>query len=120
MRERVYRPGRGPRKHKGVGFGASQAARTAKSQVYNGVLQWKLRWSLVSLVFFHCQWVQEGRMDMSERVYRLGRGPRQHKCVGFRVSQAARTDKSQVNNGVLRWKLRWSLVSLVFFHCQWR
>ncbi|EJK46145.1 hypothetical protein THAOC_35203 [Thalassiosira oceanica] len=35
MRERVYRPGRGPRQqHKGVGFGESQASRTtAKSQV---------------------------------------------------------------------------------------
>ena len=38
---------------------------------------------------------------MSERVYRLGRGPRQHKGVGFGVSQAARTAKSQVNIGVL-------------------
>ncbi|EJK50463.1 hypothetical protein THAOC_30563, partial [Thalassiosira oceanica] len=32
MRERVYRPGRGPRQHNGVGFGVSQATRTAKSQ----------------------------------------------------------------------------------------
>ena len=51
MRERVYRPGRGPRQHIGVKFGVSQAARTAKSQVNNRVLQWKLRWSLVPLVF---------------------------------------------------------------------
>ncbi|EJK64486.1 hypothetical protein THAOC_14773 [Thalassiosira oceanica] len=73
MRERVYRPGRGPRQHKGVGFGVSQAARTrtAKSQ--------------------------EGWTDMRERVYRPGRGPRQHKGVGFGVSQAARMAKSQVN-----------------------
>ncbi|EJK63257.1 hypothetical protein THAOC_16100 [Thalassiosira oceanica] len=67
MRERVYRPGRGPRQHNGVGFGVSQAARTAKSQ--------------------------EGWTDMRERVYRPGRGPRQHKGVGFGVSQAARTAK---------------------------
>ncbi|EJK67261.1 hypothetical protein THAOC_11733, partial [Thalassiosira oceanica] len=36
MRERVYRPGRGPRQRKGVGFWVSQAARTAKSQVNTG------------------------------------------------------------------------------------
>ena len=33
MSEQVYRPGRGPRHHKGVGFGVSQAARMAKAQV---------------------------------------------------------------------------------------
>ena len=43
MSERVYIPGRGPRQHEGVGFGVSQLARTAKSQVNIGVLQWKLR-----------------------------------------------------------------------------
>ena len=42
---------------------------------------------------------------MRERVYRLGRGPRQHIGVEFGVSQAARTAKSQVNNGVLRWEV---------------
>ncbi len=58
MREQVYRPGRGPKQHIGVEFGVSQAARTAKSQVNNGVLRWMLRWSMVSLVvLFHCQWV---------------------------------------------------------------
>ena len=102
-----------------VGFGVSQAARTAKSLVNNWVLQWKLRWSLMSLVFFHCQWVQAGRMDMTERVYRPGRGPRQHICVEFGVCQAARMAESEVDNGVLRWKLRWSMVPLVFFHYQW-
>ena len=40
MRERVYKPGRGPRQHNSVGFGVSQAARTAKSQVNIGVLLW--------------------------------------------------------------------------------
>ncbi|EJK64908.1 hypothetical protein THAOC_14304, partial [Thalassiosira oceanica] len=50
----------------------------------------------------------EGRTDMSEQVYRPGRGPRQHKGAVFGVSQqAARTAKSQVNIGVLRKKLRW-------------
>ena len=76
MRERVYRLGRGPRQHQGVEFGVSQAARTAKSQVNKGVLLWKLRYSKVPLVFSHCHRVQEGRMDMSERVYKLGRGLR--------------------------------------------
>ena len=33
---------------------------------------------------------------MSEQVYRLGRGPRHHKPVRFRVSQAARTLRFQL------------------------
>ena len=57
MREQVYRPERGPRQHIGVEFEVSQAARTAKSQVNNGVLRWMLGRSMVPLVFFHCQWV---------------------------------------------------------------
>ena len=32
MSERVYRPVRGPRQHKGVGFGVCQLARTDKSR----------------------------------------------------------------------------------------
>ena len=56
---------------------------------------------------------------MSERLYKPGRGPRQHKGTNVldlgSVSQAKRTAKSQVNDGVLRWKLRWSLVLIVFF-----
>ena len=38
---------------------------------------------------------------MSERVYGLGRGPWQHKRVGFGVSQAAGSPRFQLNNGVL-------------------
>ena len=38
MRERVYRPTRGPRQQMGVKFEVSQAARTAKSQANKGVL----------------------------------------------------------------------------------
>ena len=70
-------------------------------------------------VFLHCLWALEGWTDMRERVYRSGRGPRQHKGVGFGVSQAARTAKSQVNIGVLRKKSRWPLVFMVFLHCIW-
>ena len=38
---------------------------------------------------------------MRERGFKPTRGPRQHICVEFGVSLAARTAKSQVNNGVL-------------------
>ena len=55
MRERDYRPGRGPRQHIGGEFGVSQAARMAKSQVNNGVLRWMLGQNMVLMVSFHCQ-----------------------------------------------------------------
>ena len=40
-------------------FGVSQAARTAKSQVNNGVLRWKIRWPYIKprLFSFSCLWV---------------------------------------------------------------
>ena len=81
MSERVCRPGRGPRKHKGVGFGVSQAARTAKSQVNIEVVRWKLGWRLVLMVFPHCLWVWKGKKDVSEQGYRPERGPWLHKHV---------------------------------------
>ena len=81
--EQVYRLGRGPRHHKPVGFGVSQAGRSARFQTDIGKLQWKLRWRLVFMVFFHCLWVWKGRTDVSEQVCRLGRGPRHHNPVGF-------------------------------------
>ena len=37
---------------------------------------------------------------MSEQVYRLGRGPKHNKPVRFGVSQAARTLRFQLNDGV--------------------
>ena len=46
-------------------------------------------------------------MDVSEQDYRLRRGPRQHKRIGFGVDQAARLLRFQPNNGVLRRKMRW-------------
>ena len=119
MSEQVYRPARGSRHHKPVGFGVSQAARTARFQLNDGVLRWKLRWRLVLMVFFHCLWVWKGRTDVSEPVYRPARGPRHHYRVGFGVSQAARLTRFQMDNGVLRWKLGWRLVLMVFFHCLW-
>ena len=53
-------------------------------------------------VRFHCLWVLKGRTDVSERVYSLGRGPWEHKRVGFEVSQAARSPRFQTDDGVLR------------------
>ena len=46
----------------------------------------------MSMVFFHTLStgvIEKVRTDESERGYRLGRGPWQHKRVGFGVSQAA-------------------------------
>ena len=94
--ERVYRLGRGPIwHHKRVGFGVvSQAAsaRLPKLHPNDGVLRWEMRWQCVFMVFSNCLWVEKGRTDVSERVYRLGRGPTwHHKRVRFGVvSQAAR------------------------------
>ena len=51
---------------------------------------------------------------MSERVCGLGRGPWQHKRVGFGVSQAARSASFQPNNWVLRQEMRWPFVFVVF------
>ena len=56
----------------------------------------------VFVVVFHCLWVGKRRTDVSEQVYRLGRGPRHHKPFGFGVSQAARTARFQTDIGVLR------------------
>ena len=56
---------------------------------------------------------------MSERVYRLGRGPWQHNMLGFGVSQAARSPRFQPNDGVLRQEMRWPHVFMVVFHCLW-
>ena len=35
------------------------------------------------------------------------------------VSQAARSPRFQPNDGVMRQKLRWPLVLMVFVHCLW-
>ena len=94
-----------------------QAAGALRFQMNDGVLRLKLRCPLVFMVFLHCLWVWKGRTDVSEQGYRLGRGPRHHKPVRFGVSQAARTLRFQLNEGVLRWKLRWPLVFMVNFHC---
>ena len=103
MSEWVCRLGRGPWHQKCVGFGVSQAARSPKFQVEDGgMLRGAIRQPHVFMVFFHCLWVlMNGRTDVSERVYRLGRGPRLQKCVGFGVSQAARLPRFRPNDGVL-------------------
>ena len=95
MSERVYRLGRGPWQHNrvGVGFGAGQAARSPRFQTNNGVLRREMRWPHVFRVFVHCLWVWKGRTDVSERVYRLERGPWQHNRVGFGAGQAARSPR---------------------------
>ena len=70
-------------------------------------------------VRFHCLWVWKGRTDVSERVYSLGRGPWEHKRVGFEVSQAARSPGFQTNDGVLRPEMRWLIMFTGCFHCLW-
>ena len=47
---------------------------------------------------------------MSEQVYRLKRGPQPLNFFGFAVSQVARSPRFQLNNRVLRRKMRWPLV----------
>ena len=55
---------------------------------------------------------------MSEWVYRLGKGvgpvPWQHEHVGFGMDQAARSPRFQLKSGLLRRKMRWSSVFMVF------
>ena len=63
MSERVYIPGRGPRWHKGVEFGVSQAARFLKIYLNDGALWLKTRWQTLEPRLFYCQWVYEGRED---------------------------------------------------------
>ena len=46
-----------------------------------GVLRRKMRRPFEFMVFVHCLWVWKGRTDVSEPVYRLGRGPWHHKRV---------------------------------------
>ena len=119
MSERVYRLGRGPCQHNCVGFGVGQAARSPRFQTNDGVLRREMRWRHVFMVFVHCLWVRKGRTDVSERVFRHGRAPWQHKPVGFGVGRAARSPRFQMNDGVLRRQMRWLLVVMVFFHCLW-
>ena len=47
------------------------------------------------------------------------KGSMAHKRVGFGVSQAAGSPRFQPNDGVLRRKMRWPFVFMVFFHCLW-
>ena len=71
------------------------------SQTMGCCMRQKMRWPHVFRVVFHCLWVWQGRTDVSERVYGLGRGPWHDKCVGFGVRRAARSHRFQPNNGVL-------------------
>ena len=92
MSERVYRLGRGPWRHKCVGFRGCQPARLPRFQPDDEVLRREMRWPLVFMVVFHCPWVWKVRTEVSERVYRLGNwkgSMAPYKCVGFGVSQAA-------------------------------
>ena len=52
---------------------------------------------------------------MREQAHSLGMGPWHHKPVGFCVCQAAGSLRFQLNNGVLRWKMRRPLVFMVCF-----
>ena len=56
---------------------------------------------------------------MSERVYRLGRGPWQCNRVGFGVCQAAGSPIIQPINGVLEREMRWRHMFTLFVHCLW-
>ena len=56
---------------------------------------------------------------MSERVYRLGRGPWHHESVGFGVSQAAGSPRFQPNDRVPPLEMRWQNMFTVCFHCLW-
>ena len=87
--ERCYRLGRGPWQCNRLGFGVCQAAGSPIIQPINGVLEREMRWRHMSSLFVHCLWVWKGRTYVSERVYRLGRGPWQRNRVGFGVFQAA-------------------------------
>ena len=119
MSEQVYRLGRGPRHHKPVQFGVSQAARTLRFQLNDGVPRWKLRWPLVFMVNFLLPLGIERGADVSEQVYRLGRVLRHLKPVRFGASKAARTLIFQLKDGLLRWKLRWPFVFIVISCCLW-
>ena len=57
---------------------------------------------------------------MCERVYRLGRGPGPRNRVGFGASRLLdRQERLRLDDWVLRQKMRWPLVFMVFFHCIW-
>ena len=49
-------------------------AKSPRFQMNVGVLRRQLTWLFVLMVVFHCLWVWKGRTDVSEWVYRLGRG----------------------------------------------
>ena len=116
--EQVYRPGRRPWQHKRAQFGMSQAT-TGSPRFWpdDGVLRQKMRWHFVFMACFHCLWVWKGRTDVSEQVYRPGRGQRQHKRAQFGVSQAAGSPRFWPDDGELRGKMRWHFMSMVCFHC---
>ena len=96
-----------------------KAARSPRFQPEDGVLRRKIRRPFAITVFFHCLWVWKGRTDVSEPACRLGRGPLHHKQDKFGVSQAARSPRFQLNDGVLRREMRWLHVFMLFFHCLW-
>ena len=50
---------------------------------------------------------------MSEGVYRLERDPWHHVSVGFGVGQAAESSRFDMNDWVLRPKMRWPYVFMV-------
>ena len=117
--EPACRLGRGPWHHKHDKFGVSQAAKSPRFQLNDGVLQRKIRWLHVLMLFFHCLWVLKGRTDVCEPACRLGRGPWHHKQDKFGVSQVAKSPRFQLNDGVLRREMRWLHVFMLFFHCLW-
>ena len=78
-----------------------------------------MRFLYMFMVLFHCHCILKRKTDVSERVYGLGRGPWLHECVGFGVGQAAGSPRFQLNDGVLRRKMRLLFVFMVLFHCHW-
>ena len=120
MSERVYRLGRGPWQRNRVGFGVCQAAGSPIIQLSHGVLELEMRWQHMFRLFVHCLWVWKGRMDVSERIYRLGRGPWQRNRVAESgVCQAAGSPRFQPINGVLQREMRWQHMFTLFVLCLW-
>jgi len=60
--------GRGPWRHKGVGFGVCQAAGSPRFLPNNGVLRRKMSWLFVFSVVSSCILLYKARTDVTERV----------------------------------------------------
>ena len=98
----------------------AQDRRSPRFHMNDGVLRPKMGLPFVFMVFFHCLWVWKGRTYVSERVYRLGRGPWRHniqtRLIWSEPGCQSRSPRFQTNDKVLRPEMRWPFVFMVFFH----